>query len=60
MTIEPFKLVCQLVVAIKDENGNIVGEQKAADMVVYAPHFNQIAEKVDEVMPEIRKQFGGA
>lgn len=56
MTIEPFKLVGQLIVAVKDEDGNIIGEQKAADMVVYAPQFDQIAGRVEEIMPEIRKQ----
>lgn len=57
MRIEPFKLVCELIVALKDDDGNVVGEQKAADMVVYAPHLDEIREKVEAIMPEIQREW---
>ena len=53
MTLEPFKIVGQLIACEKDANGNIVGERVVAEMVLYAPQFGELEQRVRDAWPEI-------
>jgi hypothetical protein len=53
MTLEPFKIVGQLVACEKDENNDIVGERVVAEMVLYAPHFGDLEQRVRDAWPDI-------
>ena len=46
MTIEPLKVVYQLVVIEKDGDGNIVGEHPQEPVTLYPPQFGQLEERV--------------
>ncbi len=44
--LKPFKIVGQLIAAAYDDDGNIVGEQVAGDVVFYATQFGEVQERV--------------
>jgi hypothetical protein len=53
MTLEPFKIVGQLIACEKDANDDVVGERVVADMVLYAPQFGELEARVRAAWPEI-------
>jgi hypothetical protein len=53
MTLEPFKIIGQLVACEKDENDAIIGERVVAEMVLYAPQFGELEQRVRDAWPDI-------
>jgi hypothetical protein len=46
LTIEPLKVVYQLVVIEKDDDGNIVGEHPQEPVTLYPPQFGELEQRV--------------
>jgi hypothetical protein len=55
LTIEPFKVVGKLVAAVKNEKGEVIGEQPVTDLVLWAPRFHLLKEDVEQSWPEIER-----
>ena len=53
MTLEPFKIIGQLVACEKDENNDVIGERVVAEMVLYAPQFGELEQRVRDAWPDI-------
>lgn len=53
MSIEPFKIVGQLIAVEKDQAGEIIAEIPVGDLVIYAARFDQLAEQIAERWPEV-------
>lgn len=57
-TVRPFKLVCNLIVAVRDEKGEVVAEIDAARLMFYLPDFGAIEQTVlEDAMPEIERAY---
>ena len=50
MRLEPLKVVYQLIVVEKDDEGNIVGEHPQQPVTLYRPQFGQLEERVNATM----------
>jgi hypothetical protein len=57
MTVEPFKIVGQLIACEKNENNEIIGERVVAEMVLYAPQFGELEQRVNDAWPDIVAAF---
>jgi hypothetical protein len=53
MTLEPFKIVGQLIACEKNAENEIVGERVVAEMVLYAPQFGELEQRVRDAWPDI-------
>ena len=60
MTIEPLKVVYQLVVIEKDDDGNIVGEHPQEPVTLYPPQFGELEERVRTTLSSTPVYVNGA
>jgi hypothetical protein len=60
LTIEPLKVVYQLVVIEKDDDGNIVGEHPQEPVTLYPPQFGQLEERVQTMLASTPLYVNGA
>jgi hypothetical protein len=60
LTIEPLKVVYQLVVIEKDDDGNIVGEHPQEPVTLYPPQFGQLEEHVQATLASTPVYLNGA
>ncbi|MGI8801056.1 MAG: hypothetical protein ACR2KV_02635 [Solirubrobacteraceae bacterium] len=50
MKLEPFKVIYELVVVEKDDDGNVIAEHPQPPATLYPPHFGELAERVEATM----------
>lgn len=58
MSLEPFKLVGELVALVKNDDGEVIGEQSVGQVSLYALDFDKLPDRVAEIWPDVEKKFG--
>ena len=60
MSVEALKVVYQLVVIEKDEDGNIVGEHPQEPVTLYPPQFGELEERIKTTLASTPVYVNGA
>ena len=60
MSVEALKVVYQLVVIEKDDDGNIVGEHPQEPITLYPPQFGELEERVKSTLESTPVYLNGA
>jgi hypothetical protein len=60
LSIEALKVVYQLVVIEKDDDGNIVGEHPQEPVTLYPPQFGELEERVTTTLSSAPVYVNGA
>ncbi len=55
--LEPLKVVYQLIVAEKDEAGNIVAEHPQPPLTLYRPQFGELERLIEATMASAPKEI---
>ncbi len=53
--LRPFKIVGQLVGALYDEDGEIVGEQVMGEVAIYRQSFGKVSKLVDDAWKQSKE-----
>lgn len=60
MSLEALKVVYQLVVIEKDDDGNIVGEHPQEPVTLYPKQFGELEERVEQTLSSTPVYVNGA
>jgi hypothetical protein len=60
LSIEALKVVYQLVVIEKDDDGNIVGEHPQEPVTLYPPQFGELEQRVKTTLASTPVYVNGA
>jgi hypothetical protein len=60
LNLEPLKIVYQLVVIEKDDDGNIVAEHPQEPATLYPPQFGELEERVKATLESTPVYANGA
>jgi hypothetical protein len=51
-TVAPFKIIGQLIGAIRSPKGEIIGEKVLGEIAIYSPDFGRVEELIAEAIAE--------